>query len=72
MLQRGAARRDIRGELNKKGRLRQLVMDMRNSIEAFGNYELFIKRYGRIGIDPKAINIIGNPEDIGKFFKWNN
>lgn len=60
------------GDLNKKGRLRQLVMDMRNTIEASGSYGLFVKKYGRIGVDPNAVNVVGDLEDIGRFFIFEN
>lgn len=60
------------GEMSKKGRLRQLIMDMRNSIEKYSNYEIFVKKYGRVGIDPNAVKIVGKPETLRKFFKWDS
>ena len=60
------------GDVNKGGRLRQLIMDMKASLERTGVFNVLVKKYGRIGIDPRRIIIQGDPKDIRNEFQWHD
>lgn len=58
------------GNADKSGRLRQLVMDMKNSLAEAGVENIVIKKYGNTGLDMNLINVEGNADDIALYYGW--
>ena len=58
------------GNLDKSGRLRQLVMDMRNCLNEIGAGCVIIKKYGKIGLDMEMIECEGDTETIIQEYNW--
>lgn len=58
------------GNNDKSGRLRQLIMDMRSSLEEAGVENVVLKKYGRTGIDMSLVSFDGKARDIISEFNW--
>ena len=58
------------GNLDKSGRLRQLVMDMKNSFAECGAENVVIKKYGNTGLDMSLIKVEGAPSEIAESYGW--
>ena len=58
------------GNMAKNGRLRQLVMDMRDCLKEVGAENIIIKKYGRIGINNNLIEFDGDKQKIADEFNW--
>ena len=58
------------GDPDKQGNLRQLVLDMRNSLREIGAECVIVKKYGKIGVDMGAIECVGSPAEIIEQFHW--
>ena len=58
------------GDFSKSTRLRQLVSDMRTSFGEIGAESMLIKKYGKVGLNVKMIDIDGNTDDIAKEYHW--
>lgn len=58
------------GNLDKSGRLRQIVMDMRNCLNEIGAADVIIKKYGKIGLNMKKIECEGNTQSIVQEYNW--
>ena len=58
------------GNLDKSGRLRQLIMDMRLSLEEEGVTNAVIKKYGRTGLNMELVQFEGDVNDILREFNW--
>ncbi len=58
------------GSTEKSVRLRQLVMDMRNSLSEIGADNVVVKKYGKIGLNVKEIECEGDTQAIAKEYNW--
>ena len=58
------------GNTDKDSRLRQLIMDMRNCLNEIGAGNIIIKKYGKIGLDMKALHCIGDLKEIESQYHW--
>ena len=58
------------GNMAKNGRLRQLIMDMRDCLKEVGAENIIIKKYGRIGINNNLIEFDGDKQKIADEFNW--
>ncbi len=58
------------GDLSKDSRLRQIVLDMRNSFGEIGAETLVLKKYGKVGIDMEQIEISGEISEIAEQFGY--
>ena len=58
------------GNTDKDSRLRQLIMDMRSSLNEIGAGNIIVKKYGKIGLDMKALSCIGDLREIESQFNW--
>ena len=58
------------GNIKNESRLRQLTMEIRNSLEEIKAADMLVKKYGRIGIDMNYIKINGDIELIKEYFEW--
>ena len=58
------------GNTDKQGRLRQLIMDMRECLKGIGAEDVVIKKYGKVGLNIHALEIIGNISKIEHQFGW--
>lgn len=58
------------GDPNKQGHLRQLVLDLRKSLEEINSEYILCKKYGKIGVDIGAIHLEGNPSEIIEEYQW--
>ena len=58
------------GSTDKDSRLRQLIMDMRSCLNEIGAGHIVLKKYGKIGLDVKALCCIGDLKDIDNQYHW--
>lgn len=58
------------GSMDKDSRLRQLIMDMRSCLNEIGAGNIIVKKYGKIGLDMKALRCIGDIKEIEAQFNW--
>ena len=58
------------GNADKNGRLRQLVMDMRECLAEVGAENIILKKYGKIGINTNLLKFIGDRNLISDEFNW--
>ncbi len=58
------------GDIDKQGFLRQLVFDMRTSLEEIGMGDIIMKKRGAIGIDAHSYAIDGVLSDIPYLYGW--
>ena len=58
------------GNPDKSGRLRQLIMDMRDCLKEIDAEDIIIKKYGKVGLNINAIEIMGNISKIQSQFGW--
>ena len=58
------------GNIDKQGRLRQLIMDMRECLKEIDAEDVIIKKYGKVGLNIRAIKIVGNTSKIKSQFGW--
>ena len=58
------------GNIDKNGRLRQLIMDMRDCLKEIGAEYIIIKKYGKIGINNNLIEFEGDKQKIAEEFNW--
>lgn len=58
------------GSTDKDSRLRKLIMDMRSCLNEIGAGNIVVKKYGRIGLDMKALRCIGDVKEIEAQFSW--
>ena len=58
------------GSIDKDSRLRQLIMDMRSCLNEIGAGHIVLKKYGKIGLDMKALRCIGNLKEIENQYHW--
>lgn len=58
------------GNTEKKVRLRQLIMDMRDCLKEIGAENIVAKKYGKIGVNTKLIEIDGDKQKIAEEFGW--
>ncbi|MCR4645308.1 MAG: response regulator [Oscillospiraceae bacterium] len=58
------------GDPDKKGYLRQLILDLGNSLKEIGVEEVIEKKYGKIGINMSALQFTGKPARIALQFGW--
>ena len=58
------------GDLEKKGFLRQLVLDLKTSFEAVGINNITEKSRGSICLDPEQIETIGSVDELPEYFGW--
>lgn len=60
------------GNPDKSGRLRQLIMEMRENLRRIDAEDVIIKKYGKLGLAFHLLEIIGDPKEIGEQFNWND
>lgn len=58
------------GDTDRNGRLRQLIMDMRDCFREIGAENIIIKKYGKIGINTDLIEIDGDTAQIAEEYNW--
>lgn len=58
------------GDPDKQGNLRQLVLDLRNSLREIGAEQIIEKKYGKIAIKMDAIDCEGTPSKIIEQYNW--
>ena len=58
------------GDTDRNGRLRQLIMDMRDCFREIGAENIIIKKYGKIGINTDLIEIDGDTARIAEEYIW--
>lgn len=58
------------GDPNKDGHLRQLILDMRKCLQNINSEYILLKKYGKIGINIKSIEIVGDPSKIADEYCW--
>ena len=58
------------GDPDKQGNLRQLVLNMRKCLKEIGAENIIVKKYGKIGVDLRTIECVGNPSDIIEQYHW--
>ena len=58
------------GDTDRNGRLRQLIMDMRDCLKDIGAENIIIKKYGKIGINTDLIEIDGDTAQIAEEYNW--
>ena len=58
------------GDTDRNGRLRQLIMDMRDCFREIGAENNIIKKYGKIGINTDLIEIDGDTAQIAEEYNW--
>lgn len=58
------------GDPDKQGNLRQLVLDLRNSLREIGAEQIIAKKYGKIAIKMDAIDCEGTPSKIIEQYNW--
>ena len=58
------------GNRNKDSRLRQIIADMRSTLDEAGINDAIIKKYGSIGLDKNAYVFEGDSQLIQKQFGW--
>lgn len=58
------------GRTDKSGRLRQLIMDMRECLKEIGAEDIIIKKYGKIGLDIQLIDCEGDKNAISEEYSW--
>ena len=58
------------GDVEKSGRLRQLVMDLRSSLAEVNSESVVSKKYGKLGLNMQFISVEGNKNAIVEQFGW--
>lgn len=58
------------GDPDKQGHLRQLVLDLRKCLREIGAEHIIVKKYGKIGVDMKAVQYAGEPAKIAEEYCW--
>ena len=58
------------GDPDKQGNLRQLVLDLRNSLREIGAEQIIAKKYGKIAIKMDMLDCDGTPSKIIEQYNW--